>query len=233
LQRHKIALSTGGIEFHTRARYLEVRAVPDEPGHRWSEGDASVHLEELVVGELPELVPGGYVGRTEEVELVGPYLRMSGSLNIGQFRRISDFLNNQEGLIAVREATVLRRNGEPTKVHTQSIWVAPHELTLLAQHEAAEAAGAGDLQVPKVGVPLIVVTPGHTLTGEIYIGQDANLEMFIESPTPSFIPLTDVRTRSLADRRITSRYAFALLNRAHIVAATQLMPGMLRGGEVL
>jgi hypothetical protein len=45
--------------------------------------------------------------------------------------------------------------------------------------------------------------------------------------------MTDVRTRSLADRRVISRYCFALLNRRHLVAATELQPGMLRGRAVL
>jgi hypothetical protein len=80
---------------------------------------------------------------------------------------------------------------------------------------------------------LVVVTPGHTLTGEVYINAEADLAIFIESPSPAFIPMTDVRTRSLADRRVVARFSFALLNRRHIVAATRLLPGMIRGREVL
>jgi len=207
--------------------------MADQQREEWGEGDASAHLEELVVGPLPELVSAPQIGRVESVELVGPYLRMSGQLSIGQFRRISDFLNNHEGLVGIREATMLRRNGEPTKVRSPSIWVAPHELTMVAQVQADVAATTGDLQVPKMTVPLIVVTPGHTLTAEVYISQDADLATFIESPSPLFIPLTDIRARSLADRRIISRYPFAVLNRRHIVAATELLPGMLREREVL
>ena len=45
--------------------------------------------------------------------------------------------------------------------------------------------------------------------------------------------MTDVRTRSLADRRVISRYSFALLNRRHIVAATEMQPGMVRGRGVI
>ena len=207
--------------------------MADQQREEWGEGDASAHLEELVVGPLPELVSAPQIGRVESVELVGPYLRMSGQLSIGQFRRISDFLNNHEGLVGIREATMLRRNGEPTKVRSPSIWVAPHELTMVAQVQADVAATTGDLQVPKMTMPLIVVTPGHTLTAEVYISQDADLATFIESPSPLFIPLTDIRARSLADRRIISRYPFAVLNRRHIVAATELLPGMLREREVL
>jgi hypothetical protein len=135
--------------------------------------------------------------------------------------------------VPVREATILRRTGEPTSVRTDSIWVAPQEVTLFAQTQGQASQSASDLQVPKVAVPLVVVTPGHTLTGEVYITPDADIARFIESPSPTFIAMTDVRTRSLADRRVTTRYEFAVLNRRHIVAATQLLPGMTRGREVL
>lgn len=208
--------------------------MTSEEGARWIEGDASVHLEELVVDQLPEVGPAEQVGQLVDVELVGPYLRMSGSLNIGQFRRVSDFLNNQDGLLALRAANVLRRNGDPTRVRAESIWVAPQELTLIGLQDVPVAHDPEvGLQVPKVPVPLIVVTPGHTLTGEIYISAEADLGVFIVSPSPTFIPMTDLRTRSLADRRVISRYRFALLNRRHIIAATRLLPGMVRGAETL
>jgi hypothetical protein len=80
---------------------------------------------------------------------------------------------------------------------------------------------------------IVVVTPGHTLTGEVHLIPGGDLGSFIESDDPPFIPLTDVRTRSLADRRIIARYNFALLNRRHIVATTALAPEMVRGRSVL
>jgi len=80
---------------------------------------------------------------------------------------------------------------------------------------------------------LVVVTSGHTLTGNVHVPPGADLAIFIESSDPQFIPMTDVRTRSLADRRVISRYGFALLNRRHVVAATELQPGMIPGRSVL
>jgi Family of unknown function (DUF6812) len=90
-----------------------------------------------------------------------------------------------------------------------------------------------DRPMPKVAVGMIFVTPGHTMTGNVFIPDGAELDAFIESPDPDFIPMTDVRTRSLADRRIITRYGFALLNRRHIVAATPLLAGMAPGRSVL
>ena len=197
------------------------------------DGDAATHLEALVIGAVAPAPPtAGAEGLP--LELVGQHLRLSGTLIIGFHRRLSDFINSYEGLIQLRDVTVLRRNGDPTKVTSPSIWVNPEELTLIGQvTDVDERATAGLDFMQKRAFHLIVVTPGHTLTGEVHLNLEAVLSAFIESRSPMWIPMTDVRTRSLADRRVISRYAFALVNRRHIVAATELQPGMVRGRGVL
>ena len=134
----------------------------------------------------------------------------------------------------LHDATVLRRNGDATRVTAASIWVSPAEVTLIGLVVNPDLeSSSSDLRIAKAARGLVVVTPGHTLTGEVYLTPDAQLSVFIESSDPAFIPMTDVRARSLADRRVISRYPFALLNRRHIVAATELQQGMLRGHAVL
>ena len=197
------------------------------------DGDAATHLEALVFGSVAPAPPqAGAEGLP--IELVGQHLRLSGTVIIGFHRRLSDFVNNHEGLISLRDVTVLRRNGDPTKVTSPNLWVSPEEVTLIGQAtdvDERETAGLEFMQ--KRAFHLIVVTPGHTLTGEVHLNREAVLASFIESPSPMWIPMTDVRTRSLADRRVISRYGFALVNRRHIVAATELQPGMVRGRSVL
>ena len=219
----------------------------DASSPSWTDGDAGAQIEELVVEELPSTTPpedatpvespgafAPFVGATVDIELVGPHLRLRGSLSIGSFRRLSDFLNHRDGLLELRDATVLLRNGTPTRVTTPSIWISPDEVTLIGQQlDPVAPEPQSELHVEKVGTTLIVVTPGHTLTGEVYITREAQLAVFVESTDPQFVPMTDVRTRSLADRRVISRYPFALLNRRHIVATTELQPGMISGRSVL
>lgn len=199
-------------------------AFPD----RRHDGDAAVHLEELVdEAAAPPATGPDRLGPNEPVELVGAHLRLSGRIAIGHHGRLSDFMNHHEGLIELHDVRVLRRNGEPTAVTSASIWVNPTEVTLVGQAEAGEHRGAGPGMVQaKVRHQLIVVTPGHTLIGDIYLNAEAQLAAFIESGYPPYVPMTDVRTRSLADRRVVARYAFALLNRRQIVAATEVQPGM-------
>jgi hypothetical protein len=112
--------------------------------------------------------------------------------------------------------------------------VNPDEVTLIAEMtdvEEREPTGAEYRQ--RKAHQLIVVTTGHTLTGSVHLNPEAILSAFIESRSPQWIPMTDVRTRSLADRRVISRYGFTVVNRRHIVAATELNPAMLRGRAVL
>ncbi len=214
--------------------------LPTAPGadlaERDVDGDVSTHLEDLLTEEAITAFPSPHAaaGRVVQVELVGLHLRVAGSFDLGRFQRLSDFLNNQPGLIELRDAMVLRRNGDPTKVTAPSIWISPTEVTLigeLAPEEPRETPP--EFRIPKVAQPMVFVTPGHTLTAEVYIPAGGDLSIFIESPDPAFIPVTDARTRSLADRRIIMRYAFAMLNRKHIVAATELLAGMTPGRRVL
>jgi len=195
------------------------------------DGDAATYLEALGF----EAVAPALSQKSEglPLELVGQHLRLSGTVNLGYHGRLSDFVNNHDGLIPLLDVTVLRRNGDPTKVTSPSIWVNPDEVTLIAELTDVEDRQPSGEYRQRTAHQLIVVTTGHTLTGSVHLNPEAILSAFIESRSPQWIPMTDVRTRSLADRRVISRYGFTVVNRRHIVAATELNPGMLRGRSVL
>jgi hypothetical protein len=197
------------------------------------DGDAATHLEALGLVAVALPLPAA---RAEglPLELVGQHLRLSGTVNLGYHSRLTDFVNNHDGLIQLRDVTVLRRNGDPTKVTSPSIWVNPDEVTLIGETADVDDHRAMGMEYrEKRAFHLIVVTPGHTLTGEVHLNPEAILSAFIESRDPVWIPMTNVRTRSLADRRVISRYGFAVVNRRHIVAATELQPAMMRGRSTI
>src|ERR1700690_3434662 len=99
------------------------------------------------------------------LELVGQHLRLSGTVNIGFHNRLTDFMNNNDGLVPLRDVNGLRRNGDPTKVTSPSIWINPDEVTLIAETSDVEApTSAGPEYNEKKEFYLIVVTPGPTLT---------------------------------------------------------------------
>jgi hypothetical protein len=196
--------------------------------------DAAVHLEEIFGddGTVSPIADRIAQGNTRLVELIGPHLRLKGRVSLGYHRRLTDLMNSHEGMFRIGDALVLRRNGDPTRVSVPDLWVAPAEVTLIADLEVGESTtqNAQDLQIPKVKVGLIIVTPGHTINGTVYTPPGAQLDVFVESPVPPFVPMTDVHTRSLADRRVRAHYEFAVLNRRHIVAASA-MPEHLHGSR--
>jgi hypothetical protein len=201
---------------------------PSAPG----DGDAAIHLVDILASAGPVEAASGTAGiPTLKVEMVGPNLRVAGNVLLGRFSRLSDLLNNHVGLVEIRDASVLYRDGTPTRVVTPSLWVNLTEVTLVGQIDDPRLSSSSpEFRIVKEAHPLVVVTPGYTLTGEVYLSVGAELAAFIESDYPPFVPMTDVRTRSLADRRVVTRYDLGLLNRRHIVAATSLLPGMdLRG----
>jgi len=206
----------------------------DADVHGAVDGDAGSYLEELIDSATAAAAEPVEAGAVEAIELAGPHLRLAGEIALGRFRRLSDVVNNQQGLMMLQDATVLRRNGTATRVTTPGIWVNPNEVTLIGQASTApDAEAPSEMRIAKDRHLLIVVTPGHTLSGWVYIPAGGSMSVFIESVEPSFIPITDVRARSLADRRIVTRYAFALLNRRHVVAATEADPETLTDRRAL
>jgi hypothetical protein len=206
--------------------------APTEP---FIDGDASAHLEELINGALPSVDTVPELGTGVDVELVGPHLRLSGTIGLGRFRRLSDLVNHHDGLIGLRNSTILRRNGTATRVTAPTIWVSPAEVTLIGEVTGGTPPPEAppEFRIRKDPLDLVFVTPGHTITGQVHIVAGGQFAAFIESNDPQFIALSEARTRSLADRRIIARYSFALLNRRHIVATTVLAPEMARGRAVL
>jgi hypothetical protein len=169
--------------------HLAAPVVDDEADCRRRRCD----VPEALVLDTSLAAPLGAEEEGLPIELVGQHLRLSGSVQIGFHRRLSDFINNHEGLIRLNGVTILRRNGDPTKVTAPSIWVSPEEVTLIGQHTDPYCARRRRTGLEKRAHTLIVVTSGHTPSGDVHLNPEAILAAFIESPPPQWIPMTDVR----------------------------------------
>jgi hypothetical protein len=157
--------------------------------------------------------------RVETVEVIGRFLRVSGDMSLTRFERLSDFVNITDGFLTIRDATILKRNGEPTRVTLPELWVSRDEITLIGQHDVEPSHRTGHgLYIPKAPQRLVFVTRGHLINAAVYLLPGATTAAFAEATDPRFVPLSDVNCRSLADRRVISHYGFALLNRRQVVA---------------
>jgi hypothetical protein len=158
------------------------------------------------------------------VEIVGPHLRITGRLELGTFRRVTDLVNSNIGLFRLRDARVLLRDGQSANLAVGDLWVSPNEVTVIAEMETRREPRSKDgAYIPKTSTALAIVTPGHTLTGRIYAPPEASLEVFLQSPEPAFLPMTDLRVRSLIDRQVEADYPFALVSRRHLIAASAVV----------
>ncbi len=156
----------------------------------------------------------------ERVDMIGQFLRLSATISLGRFERLSDYINLTEGFISVGEAAILKRSGEPTNVVLPELSVRRDEMTLIGEVRSAtdsDRSGHG-MYIPKVPRPLIFVTRGHVVRGDFHLPPGGSVESFAEATDPRFVPVSNVHIRSLYDRRVISHYAFALLNRTQLVA---------------
>jgi hypothetical protein len=156
-----------------------------------------------------------------QVEVVGTLLRMAGTIELGGFRRISDFVSLKAASLTLRDVTLLNRRGMPTADQLDELTLRMSDLTLMGQRYVFLADKSDDeLRIPKIQRRITAITPGHVIEGTVSLYPDADLRSFLQASDPPFLPLLDVNMRWLADRRLATTYEFGLLNRTHIVGVT-------------
>ncbi|MFI5261537.1 MAG: hypothetical protein ACHQZR_03160 [Candidatus Limnocylindrales bacterium] len=230
------------------------------------------------------------------VELIGSHLRAEGSVELGRFTRVSDYVNILTGFFNITDVVLLSRIGEPTRITFPEFRVRLDEIAIVGQQQpeanpvsagpwgdqprsapgstgfgAAHAsalegrsmwesrgvdpariaedhgidttfnvAGADDPgaggRVDKERRRIVISTAAHIIYGFAHIHQEASMMAYLDASDPHFIPMTDVRVRWLADRRLAGRYPFALIQRIHIVGVAMDVSGGLsllkgRGGD--
>ena len=178
----------------------------------------------------------GDQGRRQPIELVGMHLRLTGMIALGRFNRLSDLVNHTRGYVVVHDARLLRRNGDPTRLTLPRILVNQDEISFIAQMDVPEEMDAGpgglgpggEMDRPQMGYEkvareFVLFTPGHTISGSIHLFGETELLGFADANDPRFVPVVGVRAQSLADRRVISHYAFALVNRTQMIALSEVI----------
>jgi hypothetical protein len=166
-------------------------------------------------------------GPQVEVELVGPHLRVGGKISLGRFGRLSDRVNHGRGFILMHDARLLKRNGDPTPLVLPEIYVNQDEVTFIAvahvEVDTRPATGGGGDRplIKKDPRPYVVFTPGHSIAGLMHVHAQMSLANFVDAGEPRFIPMTAGTARSLADRRVVSRFDLLLINRTQMTAIAE------------
>jgi hypothetical protein len=164
-------------------------------------------------GPEPETVREAYL------ELIGTHLRASGVADVGRFRRISDYVNSVDGFFRLRDVVLLDRTGLPTRITMPELRVRLDDVAIVGQLvvDPLPPETDGNVVIAKQPRRLVVMTRAHIIYGYVYIHEHGSLMQFVDSTDPRYIPMSNVRVRWLADRRLAGRYPFALIQRAQIL----------------
>jgi hypothetical protein len=171
------------------------------------------------------MAPAPSPAASQHVEVIGTHLRIAADVQLGGFRRLSDYVSLQSGSLTLRGVTLLNRRGMATADQLAELTIRQEDLTLIAQRIAPPPELepiSDDVRVDKIRRRILAVTTGHVVEGTVSLYPGADLIAFLQATDPPFLPLVDVRVRWLADRRLKTTYEFVLLNRSHVVAVTGL-----------
>ncbi len=169
-------------------------------------------------------------GGAQYIEVIGSELWVAGTVDLGRFRRISDFVNLVLGYMVLRDVVLLTHAGEATRLTMPELRVLPDDIALVGQLSTEPPPPAIDTGVfiEKTRHRLVVLTRSHLIDGDVFIQHDGSIMAFVDATDPKFLPMSDVMVRWVSDRKLAVRYPFALLQRAQILGvATE---GILHGG---
>jgi hypothetical protein len=160
-------------------------------------------------------------GGDQYIELLGANLWVAGMVNLGRFRRVSDFVNIVQGYMVMRDVVVLTRTGEATRLTLPEFRVLPDDVAIVGQlsggAESTSQTSGGTTYIEKVKRRLVVLTRSHIIDGDVFMQQDGSVMSFVDATDPKFIPMSEVRVRWVSDRKLAARYPFALLQRSQIL----------------
>jgi hypothetical protein len=173
----------------------------------------------------------GEGGGEQYIELIGSNLWVAGMVNLGRFRRVSDFVNIVQGYLVIRDVVVMSRTGDATRLAIPELRVLPDDIAVVAQigddkggagsgpggAGPGASASEGGLVIEKRRQRLVVMTRSHLIDGDVFIHGDGTIMAFVDATDPKFIPMSDVRVRWMSDRKLAARYPFALLQRSQIL----------------
>jgi hypothetical protein len=160
---------------------------------------------------------GLQTGPNLAVELISSHVRIGGSVNLGAYTRLSDLLNFHDEILTVKDGVVLNRTGIATADGSPQLDVRLDGLTMVI--DRSDYVPPPDSEaVEKRPFRFLAVTQGHVITGTFFIYPSAEPIAYLRAQEPHWVPIADIRVRSMVDRRIKFSAGFAVLNRRAVVA---------------
>ena len=165
------------------------------------------------------IVEEGEGGGEQYLEMIGSELWVAGMVDLGRFRRVSDFVNLVDGYMLLKDVIVLTRTGDATRLAIPELRVLPDDIAIVGQLADDKAQGSTEQGtfIEKTTQRLVVITRTLMIDGDVFIHGEGSIMAFVDATDPKFIPMNNVRVRWLSDRRLAARFPFALVQRSQIL----------------
>lgn len=165
---------------------------------------------------------GAQGGPTIELELIASHARFSGSVKLGAYARVSDLLNFHDEVLSVADGAVLTPTGERTADAVAQLDIRLSDLTLVIDRSNYAPPPDAEQMVEKKPYRLLGVTDAYVITATFFIYAGAEAVPYLRAAEPHWIPVTDVKVRSLLDRKVEFDADFAVLHRKPLLATSVL-----------
>jgi hypothetical protein len=175
------------------------------------------------VGQGDEGWPSGKAepadGVVVDVELLGDGFHFSGRIHLGQFDRLSGWLNMQSGFIQLRDARHVHPGiGGANEAQPGSIlWVRLDQIVVVADQSPVQRVRSGVAVVEKQRHGVSILARGFELSGNIHIHEHGQIAQFLEANDPRFLPITELTVRRLSGSGLPERFPSAMVNREQLV----------------
>ena len=153
-----------------------------------------------------------------EVELISAHTRITGTVNLGTYMRLSDLLNFLDPVVTVTGGAVLDKAGAKTADGAPELDVWLHNLSIVLDH-SSYVPPPDSLLVEKKSYQMIAITKAHVINATFFIYPSADPVTYLRAREPRWIAVTDVTVRSLGDGS-QAKAKFAILNRESVVASS-------------
>jgi hypothetical protein len=162
---------------------------------------------------------GPIKGPDLEVELISAHTRITGTVNLGTYMRLSDLLNFLDPVLTVTSGALLDTTGAKTADGAPELDVWLSNLTVVMDH-STYVPPPDSLSVEKKSYQMIAVTEAHVINATFFIYPGAEPITYLRAREPRWIAVTDVVVRSVSDRSMEAKAKFAILNRESVVASS-------------
>ena len=161
----------------------------------------------------------GEGGGEQYLEMIGSQLWVAGMVDLGRFRRVSDFVNLVDGYMVLKDVIVLTRTGDATRLAIPELRVLPDDIAVVGQlaDDKSQSSSDNATFIEKTAQRLVVITRTLMIDGDVFIHGEGSIMAFVDATDPKFIPMSNVRVRWLSDRRLAARFPFALVQRSQIL----------------